>query len=131
MGIFNNIFGESSSKDTNQNLVRWNELTDLEQLDEIALESAQIPVVIFKHSTRCGISRMALKGFESEYNIEIEKAKPYYLDLLNYRDISNAVADKFGVYHESPQVILIKDGKAVYHESHGSISAETVKNQIG
>lgn len=123
MGFFNNIFGDSSNKDTNQNSLDWNELTDLKQLDAIASESSQIPAIIFKHSTRCGISRMSLKTFESEYAIAQDKAKPYFLDLLNYREISNEIANKFGVYHESPQVILIKDGKAIYNESHGSISA--------
>ncbi len=130
MGLFNNIFGESSNKDTNQNSVGWNELTDLKQLDEIASESAQIPVIIFKHSTRCGISRMALKGFESEYDIDPQNAKPYYLDLLNHRDISNGIAEKFNVFHESPQLLLIKGGKAVYHESHGGISASEVASKL-
>lgn len=130
MGFFNNIFGDSTNKDTNQSSLDWNELTDLKQLDVIASESSQIPVIIFKHSTRCGISRMSLKGFESEYAIDQDKAKPYFLDLLNYREISNAIAEKFGVYHESPQLLLIKNGKAVYHESHGSISAEILKNKL-
>lgn len=124
MSLFGKLFGDSEPKDTPQNGLAWNELTSLEQVSEIASESRQIPVIIFKHSTRCGISRMALKGFESGYAIDPEKAKPYYLDLLNHRDISNAVADTFGVYHESPQLILIKDGKAIYHESHGDISAK-------
>jgi len=130
MGLFNTFFGESSNKDTNQSSLDWNELTDLKQLDEIASESSRIPVIIFKHSTRCGISRMALKGFESEYAIDSGKAKPYFLDLLNHRDISSAIADKFGVFHESPQLILVKDGKAVYHESHGNISAPEVASKL-
>lgn len=130
MGFFNNLFGDSSNKDTTQNSLGWNHLTDLKQLDEIASESAEIPVIIFKHSTRCGISRMALKGFESEYAIQTQKAKPYFLDLLNHRDISNAIADRFRVYHASPQVILIKDGEAVYDESHGSISASELEKRV-
>ncbi|NUY82299.1 bacillithiol system redox-active protein YtxJ [Flavobacterium sp. MAH-1] len=130
MGFFNNIFGDSSNKDTNQNSLNWNELTDLKQLDAIASESSQIPVIIFKHSTRCGISRMSLKGFESEYAIDQDRAKPYFLDLLNYREISNAIAEKFGVYHESPQLLLIKNGKAVYYESHGGISADEVAQRL-
>lgn len=131
MSIFNNLFsGDSCNKDTTQSTLEWNDLTDLKQLDEIVEESSQIPVIIFKHSTRCGISRMAIKGFEKEYGISSDKAKPYYLDLLSHRDISAAIAEKFGVYHESPQLLLIKDGKAVYHESHGGISAGALQDKI-
>ena len=78
MSFFNNIFGSDSHKDTAKSNVGWNELTDLKQLEEIASESSQIPVITFKHSTRCGISRMALKGFEAEYSTGGEQAKPYY-----------------------------------------------------
>ncbi|RZJ70240.1 bacillithiol system redox-active protein YtxJ [Flavobacterium sp.] len=130
MGFFSKTPNDSSNKDTNANALGWNDLTNLKQLDEIASESAEIPVIIFKHSTRCGISRMALKGFESEYNIDPVKAKPYFLDLLNHRDISNGIAEKFGVHHESPQLLLIKGGKAVYHESHGGISASEVEGKL-
>ncbi|MBD3582982.1 bacillithiol system redox-active protein YtxJ [Flavobacterium selenitireducens] len=131
MSLFNSLFGgDSPNKDNNQSTFGWNDLTDLKQLDEIVSESAERPVIIFKHSTRCGISRMAIKGFEKEYDIAPDRAKPYYLDLLNHREISSAIADKFGVYHESPQLLLIKDGKAVYHESHGSISAAALTGKI-
>lgn len=99
-------------------------------MQQIAAESSTIPVLIFKHSTRCGISRMALKGFESQYAIDAGQVKPYFLDLLNYREISNAIARDFGVHHESPQVLLIKDGKVVYHESHGAISATQIEKQL-
>lgn len=130
MGFFNKIFGENDSKDTPSGGVNWNNLTSIEQLDEIVNESAEIPVLIFKHSTRCGISRMALSGFEKEYDIEAEKARPYFLDLLQHRDISNEIASRFGVMHQSPQLILIKEGRAVYNASHGDIDAGRVKEKI-
>ena len=130
MGLFNKIFGDSDSKDTSSSNGIWNDLTDLKQLDAIVEESAETPVLIFKHSTRCPVSRMALRNFEQEYDIEEGKLKPYYLDLLEHRNISNEIADRFGVYHQSPQVILIKDGKAVYDTSHHEINAETVKAQV-
>ncbi len=130
MGFFNKIFGENDSKDTSSSGVNWNQLTSLEQLDEIVKESTEIPVIIFKHSTRCGISRMALSGFEKEYAIEAEKAKPYFLDLLLHRDISNEIASRFGVEHQSPQLILIKEGKATYNTSHGDIDAGKVGEMV-
>lgn len=133
MGIFGNIFGgsnESDNKDTNQNGLNWNALTEIKQLDAIVEASAEKPVVIFKHSTRCSISRMALKNFEREYDLAESEVAPYFLDLLEHRDISNEIAQKFQVIHQSPQLILIKDGKAVYNASHSEIDAEALKSMI-
>ena len=128
--MFGKLFGDSNSKDSSSSNIEWNELTDLKQLDAIAEESSETPVIIFKHSTRCSISRMALKNFEREYSIEEDSAKPYFLDLLEHRDISNAIASRFGVTHQSPQLILIKQGAAVYNTSHSDIDAEAVKGKI-
>ena len=72
---------------------------------------------------------MALKQFENEFNSS-DKVTPYFLDLIAHRDISNAIADQFGVRHESPQLILIKDGKAVYNVSHSDIDAEELGNKL-
>ncbi|MNK41710.1 hypothetical protein D3C87_603810 [compost metagenome] len=130
MSMFNKLFGDSTSKDTSSSNIVWNELTQLKQLDEIVEESVETPVVIFKHSTRCSISRMALKTFEREYAIEEGKAKPYFLDLLEHRDISNEIASRFDIQHQSPQLILIKKGKAVYNSSHSDIDAGIVKDRI-
>ncbi|MDV6169942.1 bacillithiol system redox-active protein YtxJ [Flavobacterium sp. DG1-102-2] len=130
MSILGKLFGDSDSKDNSSSNMDWNDLTELKQLDEITEESREVPVVIFKHSTRCSISRMALKNFEREYNIEKGSAKPYFLDLLEHRDISNAIASRFGVMHQSPQLILIKQGTAVYDTSHSDIDAETLKNKL-
>jgi len=133
MSLFNSLFGnssESDNKDTNQNGLNWNALTQIAQLDEIVEESAEKPVVIFKHSTRCSISRMALKNFEREYNLEESEVAPYFLDLLEHRDISNEIAQKFQVIHQSPQLLLIKNGKSVYDVSHSEIDAEALKSKV-
>jgi bacillithiol system protein YtxJ len=130
MSLFNNIFGSSDSKDTASKAIVWNDLTDLQQLDAIVQESAETPVIIFKHSTRCSVSRMALKNFEREYAIDIDTAKPYFLDLLEHRDVSNEIALRFGVVHQSPQLILIKNGEAVYTTSHSDIDAAEVKKKV-
>ena len=97
MSIFNSIFGSSDNKNEGGNKMNWNNLENILQLDSIVEESEEKPVVIFKHSTRCSISRMALKNFEREYNLEETEATPYYLDLLQHRDISNEIAQKFQV----------------------------------
>ncbi len=126
MGIFDRI----SNKVTTENRIVWNSLTELNQLDDIVRESQEKPVLIFKHSTRCGISRMALRGFEVDYDFQENELKPYYLDLLHFRDVSNAVAEKFGVYHQSPQILVIKNGVSVFETSHGDINASTLRNKI-
>ena len=130
MGFFNKFFGDSDNKVNASSAISWNNLTELKQLDSIVEESREIPVILFKHSTRCAISRMALKQFEQEYGINDDAAKPYFLDLLQHRDISNAIAERFDVMHQSPQVILVKGGKAVYDTSHGDINAGVMKTKI-
>ncbi|MFV5693564.1 bacillithiol system redox-active protein YtxJ [Flavobacterium sp. LT1R49] len=129
MSFFQNIFNSSDNKDLKENKINWNELTNLGQLNEIIFISNEKPVAIFKHSTRCSVSRMALKQFENEFNSS-DKVTPYFLDLIAHRDISNAIADQFGVRHESPQLILIKDGKAIYNVSHSDIDAEELGKKV-
>ena len=94
--------------------VKWIQLERMEQLDEIVEISNAVPVLIFKHSTTCGISRMALRGFEKNYNYDKKQLEPYFLDLKQYREISHAIAEKFDVRHESPQVLLIKQCTCIY-----------------
>ncbi|MDL2144636.1 bacillithiol system redox-active protein YtxJ [Flavobacterium tructae] len=129
MSFLNSIFGNSESADTPKSNVNWTQLTDVAQLMEIEAISNEKPVVIFKHSTRCSISRMALKQFEREYALE-DTVGAYFLDLIAYRDVSNEIASRFNVYHESPQLILIRNGKAVYDVSHSDIDAEALKSKI-
>ncbi|MDW8850562.1 bacillithiol system redox-active protein YtxJ [Flavobacterium sp. MMLR14_040] len=129
MSFLNSIFGNSENADSPKSNVNWTELTDVLQLQEIEAISNDKPVVIFKHSTRCSISRMALKQFEREFELN-DTVDAYFLDLIAHRDISNEIAQKFNVYHESPQLILIKNGKAVYDVSHSDIDAEALKSKV-
>lgn len=88
--------------------------------------------IIFKHNTTCPISRSVIRKLETEASVLPGDTPVYILDLLKYRDVSNAVAERFDVVHESPQLLLIKDGKCLYHESLYEISAdkaaEVIKN---
>lgn len=117
-------------KETNTIEVGWEHLTEASQLESILEESKTKPVLIYKHSTRCGISSMALDRLERSWDEEGKAIKPYFLDLIAYRNISNIVAEMFNVYHQSPQIIVIKDGKAVFDESHMGISFQAVKSAI-
>jgi bacillithiol system protein YtxJ len=129
MSIFNSIFG-SSENNTNPSKVNWIPLTDLGQLNEISELSNEKPVVIFKHSTRCSISRMALKQFENEYDLSDTEVTTYFLDLIAFRDISNEIASRFVVVHQSPQLLLLVGGKSVYDVSHSAIDADELKSKI-
>jgi len=107
--------------------MNWIPLTDQNQLETIQDLSFTTPQVILKHSTTCSISKMSLARLErSEAPSTIQF---YYLDLLNYRAISNAIAEKFSVYHESPQILLIKNGECIFDESHGGIQMEEIVEQ--
>ena len=129
MNFLKNIFKEnpSNSKEKSKEEVKFFRLDKMEQFDEIDEISQTKPVVLFKHSTRCSISRMALKQFDAEFNYPEEKIDWYLLDLLNHRDLSNEIASKYNVVHQSPQIVVIRNGKAVFNESHDSISAEDLK----
>lgn len=118
MGIFDSLF-KSESNDSN-----WpgEQLETLDQLDSIKSNSFKTPQLIFKHSTRCSISRFVLTDFTTHFSYAANEFGAHYLDLLNYRDISNAIAERFEVHHQSPQLIVIKDGKAIAHASHEGIN---------
>lgn len=106
----------------------WHKLSDISQLQDIkdlSKEQHIDAVLLFKHSTRCSISSMALNRLESKWNDD-EQIPAYYLDLLNHRDISNEIADLFSVEHASPQVLLIKNGACIYHNSHNGINAAEI-----
>jgi bacillithiol system protein YtxJ len=108
--------------------MNWIPLENLEQLSNIA--NAQGYSVIFKHSTRCSVSMMAKKKFEFEWDAIPEGTAVYFLDLISYREVSNKIAEQFQVHHESPQMLLIKNGECIYETSHGEISAEDLAEQI-
>jgi bacillithiol system protein YtxJ len=107
--------------------MQWNPITTIEQLDTISAASFTKPQIILKHSTTCSISKMALARLErSTTPADIDFN---FLDLLNYRSISQAIAEKFDVVHESPQILLIKNGECIYEESHGGIQMEEIVEQ--
>lgn len=108
----------------------WKQLEHPEQLEEIKEMSKSKPVAIFKHSIRCGVSSMVKSQLEREWNLSPEEVTFYYLDLITYRPISNQIEKDFGVVHQSPQLILLKNGEVVYHDSHYSISVDQVKTLV-
>ncbi len=123
MGVFGSLFGGKGDKEKKEEKsIPWIALTSLEQLDEIEKKSISKPQVIFKHSTTCGISRMVINMFKSSYGLTENQADLYYLDLHAFREVSNEVGYKFQVMHQSPQLLVIKNGTTVAHSSHGAIA---------
>ena len=105
----------------------WLPLTDSEQLADLAQASHEQPVLIFKHSTTCSISAAAKGKIERQWAASGLDLPIYYLDLLRFRPISAQIAEQFGVQHESPQLLLIKDGECAYDASHMGIRLSDVQ----
>ena len=129
MGIFDSFFGKKESTTKGANALAWNPLTSISQLEDIAEQSNEKPQLIFKPSTTCGISRMVLNMFTGSYNLG-ETADLHFLDLHAHRDVSNEVASRFGVMHQSPQLLIVKNGEVGFHTSHGSIADIDLKDYI-
>lgn len=106
--------------------MNWKVLTEVSQLEEIDDFSNEKTQLIFKHSTRCIISKMALQNFERSFNSD--NVDCYLLDLIKFREISNHIASRYQITHESPQVLVINNAKVIYHESHEGINAQEVEN---
>jgi bacillithiol system protein YtxJ len=128
MGLFNKIF-QKSSESKDEKVLPWQPLTRMDQLTEIEERSKTKAQFIFKHSTRCGISRMVLNQFIANYDENLN-ADLYYLDLLGYREISNEVGYRFQVMHQSPQLLIIKNGIVVAHTSHGAINEVNLEKYV-
>lgn len=107
--------------------MNWIELTEQSQIDLIKEKSKEKPQVIFKHSTRCSISSVAKSRLER--SASFPDADFYFLDLIQYRSVSDKVSELFSVYHESPQVLVIRNGECIYDESHSSISMDEIAEQ--
>lgn len=103
-------------------MIKWSPLANVAEVNKLVERSRQLPCLIFKHSTRCSISSMAKLRLENSWDFNPEEMEPYFLDLIANRDVSNFVAEHFEVYHESPQVLLIRDGVCTYDASHLDIS---------
>jgi bacillithiol system protein YtxJ len=130
MGFLKNIFGDKTSKEVEETYLSWTPLVSLEEINTIKEISKNQSVLIFKHSTSCGISRMVIKQFESLFNEETKQLKVYYLDLLSYREISSKLAEVFQVVHQSPQLLVIKNGISVYDSSHYEITNVNISKYI-
>ncbi len=107
----------------------WLNLESIDQLDKIVDSSTSKPSIIFKHSTSCPISSIAKLRLDDHWDIK-DEVDLYYLDLIKHRNVSNQIAEKFEIVHESPQLLVIKDGRCVYDVSHMDINVQEVKDGL-
>lgn len=124
MSFFNKIFGNDEPQHSSSSF--WNMIESEEDLKKATDQSFEKKVVIFKHSTRCHISKTVLKNFEKEVANSDQEVDYYFLDLIANRAISNKIAADFGVTHQSPQMIVLENGKAIENASHHSISLNLI-----
>ncbi len=129
MGLFNSIFSNSNNQSL-QEAVNWINLTNLDEIRDIKTLSISESIFIFKHSTRCGISRIVKKQFEKLLLPNKNNIKVYYLDLLKYRNVSDAVSEVFQVRHQSPQLLIIRNEVAVKHVSHHDITTISINKYL-
>lgn len=122
MGIF--------SKSPKKEPLPWVAITSTNQLNELLHNIGEKPVLLFKHSTRCSISSMALNGFERNWTTGKELCDLYFIDLLKHRDVSNLTAELTGINHQSPQAIVIKGKEIIYDATHTSIDARRIESLL-
>ena len=106
--------------------MNWLFLTTTQQFDDMVSKSTTAPVAIYKHSTRCSTCILLKRVIERDWESVHPTLPIYYLDLLAYRPVSDYIASQLSIAHESPQVIVLKDGKAVYHASHAEIDIAAI-----
>ena len=129
MGLLD-IFKKDNTEKPPKKVMPWIGLTEMSQLDTIKENSKGKTQLIFKDSTRCGISKMVMNLFVETYDFTEEDLDLYYLDLLSHRDVSDEVGYSFQVLHQSPQLLVIKDGVVVVSASHGGINDMNLKQYI-
>ncbi|MCK5442161.1 MAG: bacillithiol system redox-active protein YtxJ [Maribacter sp.] len=122
MGILNGLLGKVKNKPKEEKKIPWIPLVTLDQLKEIKKKSNVKTQVVFKHSVTCGISRMVLNTFVNSHDFTAEEIDLYYLDLHSHREVSNETGYTFQVIHQSPQLLVIKNGEVIAHGSHGNVN---------
>lgn len=130
MGLFDLFKKQETSSESKQGGVQWSSLSSEEDLDKLIDRSSGKPQCIFKNSTSCGISSMVLRSFEAQYDLNPEQADFYLLHIQHNRPLSNEIAQRFNIRHESPQLLIIKNGQVVRNASHGAITEVSIAQYL-
>ena len=111
-------------------MTRLTPLTDLSALDAAIAESKDRPVLLFKHSRYCGVSCEALDELQSHIDGAPPQVAYRVITVQTHRPVSDAVAQRLGLRHETPQAILLRDGKIVWNASHFRITASQLDQVV-
>jgi bacillithiol system protein YtxJ len=132
MGIFDKLFGSKTETPKHESIeLEWFNLSTIEDFHAALKYSHNQPVLLFKHSTRCSISSSAISRLKRNWKGDQVNIKPFYLDLINHRDVSKEIEITLDVEHQSPQMIILKNGESIFHSSHMDIDFNDVKNYAG
>ena len=127
--MFGEIFGRSQAQ--GEDSIQWKTISGADEVGNLIQDSANHPVLVFKHSTRCGTSAMALDRLQRNWqSTDLAPVETYMVDVISQREVSNELADQLGVWHQSPQVLLIHNGSCVYDDSHFGINYEVIKKEL-
>lgn len=107
-------------------MINWQKIEQATDIKKIAMLSKQQPCLIYKHSSRCNLSNMALYSLEEDWKFSEKDVQPFFLDVIQYQKLAFQVAEEFSVHHESPQVLLIQNGECTYETSHLDINVEEI-----
>ncbi|MXX03164.1 MAG: bacillithiol system redox-active protein YtxJ [Gemmatimonadetes bacterium] len=115
-------------------------LTGLSALDEVIASSSERPVFVYKHSTVCPVSARAADQYHDfaddfadvDEDMDTDPSTPLFTQVMviENRDLSNEIESRLGIRHESPQLLLLRDGKVTWHASHFSISGKSIKSAL-
>ena len=106
--------------------MEWERLTSPEELDALLERSIEVPQLIFKHSSRCSLSSMAFNRLQTD----LPNVGQYFLDIIKYRELSNLIAQKFEITHQSPQILIIHNQRCIFDTSHFNISSSVINEEI-
>jgi len=124
MGLFS--FGKKEASTP----MNWHKLETTDNLEEAIEKSNAVPVLLFKHSTRCSISSMALHSLQQSWRDAEGKIEPYFVDLIAHRTVSNLIEERTSVLHQSPQAIVLHKGRVVYQASHNGIRVSAMLKSL-
>jgi bacillithiol system protein YtxJ len=128
--LVDGCFRKTGSHQPTKLIMNWNPLTSAAEIDAIIERSHNVPCLILKHSTRCSISFMAKHRLEASWDFPSTEIEPFFLDLIANRNISNEIANRFDVFHESPQILVIRNGECILDASNLDISVDEIKEVL-
>ena len=105
-------------------------ISGIDELERMLAESRTRPLLLFKHSYTCGVSAEALDEVYAHIEEQARGVRYAMVTVQTHRDVSNAIAERLGIRHETPQAILVRNGRAVWNASHFRVTASEVDRAI-